>query len=272
MRWGGTLLEHWVAQELIARAGYAGRPHRVSFWRTAYGVEVDFVWEAPPEDIPIVPGVALRLADFANAMTCPRCQAENREGRRFCSKCGATLVPTCASCGFSNDPGDEFCGGCGAPLRPTDTAQAKFSSPESYTPRHLAEKIRTSRTALEGERKHVTVLFADVKGSMELLAHDRGVHLHARTESSKRLLVASPASVGTGNLLAQLPDGAGGRVAQLDAGRDQSIADTVGELERLGGAQLATKRDETLDQRRQELPGIAKAPRGRLAQPLNQRV
>ncbi len=46
-------LEHWVAQELIARAGYAGRPHRVSFWRTAYGAEVDFVWEAPREDIPI---------------------------------------------------------------------------------------------------------------------------------------------------------------------------------------------------------------------------
>jgi predicted AAA+ superfamily ATPase len=50
---GGALLEHWVAQELIARAGYAGRPHRVSFWRTAYGVEVDFVWETPREDIPI---------------------------------------------------------------------------------------------------------------------------------------------------------------------------------------------------------------------------
>ena len=50
---GGTLLEQWVALELIARAGYAGRPHRVSFWRTAYGVEVDFIWEAPREDIPI---------------------------------------------------------------------------------------------------------------------------------------------------------------------------------------------------------------------------
>ena len=50
---GGTLLAHWVAQELIARAGYAGRPHRVSFWRTAYGAEVDFVWEAPREDIPV---------------------------------------------------------------------------------------------------------------------------------------------------------------------------------------------------------------------------
>jgi predicted AAA+ superfamily ATPase len=50
---GGTLLAHWVGLELIARAGYAGRPHRVSFWRTTYGVEVDFVWETAREDLPI---------------------------------------------------------------------------------------------------------------------------------------------------------------------------------------------------------------------------
>lgn len=50
---GGPLLEQWVGLELIARAGYAGRAHRVSFWRTAYGVEVDFVWESPSEDVPI---------------------------------------------------------------------------------------------------------------------------------------------------------------------------------------------------------------------------
>ncbi len=49
-------------------------------------------------------------------------------------------------------------------------AQPKFDSPESYTPKHLAEKILTSKAALEGERKQVTVLFADLKGSMELLA------------------------------------------------------------------------------------------------------
>jgi hypothetical protein len=77
----------------------------------------------------------------------------------------------CPTCGFSNEPGEKFCGGCGAPLRPSPpVAQAKFGAPESYTPRHLAEKILTSKSALEGERKQVTVLFADLKGSMELLA------------------------------------------------------------------------------------------------------
>jgi len=64
-----------------------------------------------------------------------------------------------------------FCGGCGQPL---DIAlahpPAHFRSPQAYTPRHLAEDILTSRAALEGERKQVTVLFADLKGSMELLA------------------------------------------------------------------------------------------------------
>jgi len=50
---GGPLLEQWVAQELVARADYAGRSHRVSFWRTTYGVEVDLVWESPREDVPI---------------------------------------------------------------------------------------------------------------------------------------------------------------------------------------------------------------------------
>jgi predicted amidophosphoribosyltransferase len=49
-------------------------------------------------------------------MTCPRCQRENREGRRFCSECGASLAVACAACGFSNEPGEKFCGGCGQPL------------------------------------------------------------------------------------------------------------------------------------------------------------
>jgi class 3 adenylate cyclase/tetratricopeptide (TPR) repeat protein len=103
-------------------------------------------------------------------MTCSRCQTENREGRRFCSKCGGALAFACAACGFANEPGDEFCGGCGAPLRPATAIAQPTLGPQSYTPKHLAEKILASKAALEGERKQVTVLFADLKGSMELLA------------------------------------------------------------------------------------------------------
>ncbi len=101
-------------------------------------------------------------------MKCPRCQHENRPGRRFCSECGASLALACPSCGFSNEPGEKFCGGCSASL--LAPATPRFASPESYTPHYLAEKILTSKSALEGERKQVTVLFADLKGSMELLA------------------------------------------------------------------------------------------------------
>jgi class 3 adenylate cyclase/tetratricopeptide (TPR) repeat protein len=104
-------------------------------------------------------------------MQCPRCQADNREGRRFCAECGAPLTIPCSGCGFSNEPGEKFCGGCGLLLTSVRrTPEPRPSSPQSYTPPHLSEKILASRAALEGERKQVTVLFADLKGSMELLA------------------------------------------------------------------------------------------------------
>ncbi len=104
-------------------------------------------------------------------MQCPRCRAENREGRRFCGECGVSFALKCPSCGFVNESSEKFCGGCGAPMAGSAAGpEGRFGPPETYTPKHLAEKILTSRSALEGERKQVTVLFADLKGSMELLA------------------------------------------------------------------------------------------------------
>jgi class 3 adenylate cyclase/tetratricopeptide (TPR) repeat protein len=107
-------------------------------------------------------------------MTCPRCQTANREGARFCRECGTTFPAVCAACGATVEAGSKFCDRCGAPLAATSphpaAAAPRFGLPESYTPKHLAEKILTSKSALEGERKQVTVLFADLKGSMELLA------------------------------------------------------------------------------------------------------
>ncbi len=101
-------------------------------------------------------------------MQCPRCQAQNADDARFCEDCGARLELTCPSCGGIVAVGKRFCRSCGASLS-TEPA-GRFPSPQTYTPKHLAEKILTSRSALEGERKQVTVLFADLKGSMELLA------------------------------------------------------------------------------------------------------
>ncbi len=111
-------------------------------------------------------------------MQCSQCQHENREGRRFCAECGAPLAVACTSCAFVNEPGEKFCGGCGVslpdqPSSPSpdqpETQPATEPEPLSYTPPHLAEKILTSRTALEGERKQVTVMFADIKDSTELI-------------------------------------------------------------------------------------------------------
>ncbi|MBI2466701.1 MAG: zinc ribbon domain-containing protein [Candidatus Rokubacteria bacterium] len=102
-------------------------------------------------------------------MRCARCQHENPADTKFCGECGARLASACATCGAPNPPGNKFCGQCGAALASAPSG-ATFATPASYTPKHLAEKILTSRSALEGERKQVTVLFADLKGSMELLA------------------------------------------------------------------------------------------------------
>ena len=107
-------------------------------------------------------------------MACPRCQHENPVDATFCDECGARLEAACAACGEPNRPGAKFCRKCGQPLVQTDWGSqinaSRFTSPERYTPKHLAERILNSKAALEGERKQVTVLFADLKGSMELLA------------------------------------------------------------------------------------------------------
>ena len=99
-------------------------------------------------------------------MTCPRCQARNRDGLKFCEHCGAALSGTCAQCGAPIVDRVSFCGSCGAPL--ASAPGARFASPGSYTPPYLADRILNSRSALEGERKQVTVLFCDLANSTPL--------------------------------------------------------------------------------------------------------
>ena len=102
----------------------------------------------------------------------PQCEHDNPPGARFCNACGAGLAGACRACGQVNAPGSRFCSACGQALGPPEPGgpPSRFDSPDAYTPPHLAQRILASRHALEGERKQVTVLFADMKGSMELLA------------------------------------------------------------------------------------------------------
>jgi class 3 adenylate cyclase len=100
-------------------------------------------------------------------VNCLSCDQENPEGSRFCNGCGAPLAVVCGTCEQQNPPGSRFCNNCGAPLA-TEPPTPPEREPCDYTPKHLADKILQSKSALEGERKQVTVLFADVKGSMDL--------------------------------------------------------------------------------------------------------
>ncbi len=100
-------------------------------------------------------------------MKCPECQTENPKTRKFCSECGVKLILLCPQCSSENLPGDKFCGECGHELQATkkEAPPIAYNQPQSYTPKHLANKILTTRASIEGERKVVTVLFADVANS-----------------------------------------------------------------------------------------------------------
>jgi class 3 adenylate cyclase/tetratricopeptide (TPR) repeat protein len=107
-------------------------------------------------------------------MRCGSCGLESDTPRKFCGGCGAALPKRCAACGAESPAAFKFCGECGAslgdapPRREPAASSSPARDPRAYTPKHLADKILASKSALEGERKQVTVLFADVKGSMEL--------------------------------------------------------------------------------------------------------
>src|SRR5208282_1897128 len=103
-------------------------------------------------------------------MQCPRCHAQNPTVAKFCGECGSCMATACAACGAEVAPDGRFCGCCGARVGAANAVDIRFSSLQASIPNHLAEKILASRRSIEGERKQVTVLFADMKGSMELIA------------------------------------------------------------------------------------------------------
>jgi len=102
-------------------------------------------------------------------MRCSKRNGENREGRKFCSECGAPMAFGCPQCGASNEAGEKFCGECGATL--IGAAPAKAAEPSAAKPTTPGIRVTAEQPAadtLEGERKTVTALFADIKGSTEL--------------------------------------------------------------------------------------------------------
>src|SRR6266478_2673788 len=100
-------------------------------------------------------------------MKCPRCQHENPATAKFCEECAARLTIGCPNCGSPVSATAKFCAECAHPLK---SGEPRFASPKDYTPPHLADRILAAKATLEGERKQVTVLFADIKGSTELIA------------------------------------------------------------------------------------------------------
>jgi len=91
-------------------------------------------------------------------LLCPICKTDNKSGGRYCTACGAQLSLTCTSCGFANAPSDRYCAGCGKAL-------AAIVTPAAPANEQAAARHPVHRRAGEGERKRVTVLFADLKGS-----------------------------------------------------------------------------------------------------------
>jgi hypothetical protein len=104
----------------------------------------------------------------ASSMKCPKCRFDNREGIKFCEACGTKLELNCPACGAEIPFGRKFCGQCGHKFANfKKTPSIDYTQPQSYTPDFLVDKIISSRGSLEGERKQITVLLADIKDSTE---------------------------------------------------------------------------------------------------------
>ena len=96
-------------------------------------------------------------------MKCLECQYNNREGAKFCKKCGTKLEIACPKCKTVITPNSVFCDECGYDLRESEMPpDGDRENTQAYTPKFLADKILLTRSSIEGERKLVTVLFADV--------------------------------------------------------------------------------------------------------------
>jgi class 3 adenylate cyclase/tetratricopeptide (TPR) repeat protein len=123
-------------------------------------------------------------------MQCPKCQFENREEAMFCSECGYKFEITCPKCESKIRSGSKFCDECGEKIAELlETPSLDYTHPQSYTPKFLADKILKSRSSIEGERKLVTVLFADVANSTAIFEKIDPEEVHQIMDGCFRILM-----------------------------------------------------------------------------------
>lgn len=100
-------------------------------------------------------------------MRCSKCESDNSAGKRFCGDCGSPLTNRCPKCGADSPLGKRFCSNCGTALA-VESTNAELPAHFPNTP-DIVVTAEQMASAIEGERKTITALFADIKGSTELM-------------------------------------------------------------------------------------------------------
>ena len=124
-------------------------------------------------------------------MKCSKCRFDNRAGAKYCRECGSKFELKCPQCDNPYIPGAGFCDECGHDLQSLkqEAPVTAYDRPQSYTPKHLADKILTTRASIEGERKIVTVLFADVASSTAIFEKLDPEEVHQVMDGCFRILM-----------------------------------------------------------------------------------
>jgi class 3 adenylate cyclase/predicted ATPase len=123
-------------------------------------------------------------------MRCSNCKTNNPEGFKFCNECGAALKGTCVKCGFDNAATAKFCGQCAAELRQVPSQPTVDDARPTYAAGTIEERT------IDGERKTITALFADIKGSTELMANLDPEEARAIIDPALRIMVHAVRSYG----------------------------------------------------------------------------
>src|SRR3984885_11268491 len=130
-------------------------------------------------------------------MQCPKCHTQNADSAKFCGECGAKLDPRCPSCGAQNPPEAKFCTQCGTRVGTPSNQPQLLNQPQPPAPElnppatpTLIERPEVDGTALpEGERKTITALFADIKGSMDLMENIDPEQARALIDPALRIMI-----------------------------------------------------------------------------------